>query len=1076
MFSGCNLYSSGAGIVINEVVSSSSRLALDGSIGTPDWIELYNASAKDIDLRGYKLTDGQDTTPSPFSNAVLRAGEYIIVYAPGSKALASPDHCCVDFEISKDGESLYLLGPTNTIENRVTVPALLTDVSFARRGDSSYGYSTDITPGSKNSDTILNLDGLLATFVAGALTISEVLPKSLSSLSWVELYNGGNEDMDLQNFWLSDEQGEPFKWHMPSRTLQAGEYTVVYFSKDDNDKFELCAPFELGRDDTELILSDLTGRIVHEANWDKEIPEGVSVLSDLSYCAYPTPGEANISNTFSSVDYSNMSERDPVRISEVLPVNTQNITDVYGERAAWVELFNSGSEAVSLLKYYLSDSSDNPFKWAFPDIKIAAGEYLVVFLSANTTTTRELHASFRLSRSEESIYLTNLDGMRMDTMTMPQTFAENVSVGRSENGQPLYYTVPSPGTLNTQGSLKPVKTVTFNIDGVYISEVCAVNRAKSGINDWIELYNGSSETVDLAGYTLSDEPSNPGKWTLPQISLAQNEYVVIEASADPTQRSENTAGFGISPNGETLLLSDRSGAIIDKFETGVLSFGITSGRIIGEPSVPRVFFDMPTRGLANAQNFLSGYAAMPVFSDTQLHHTQAFSVAIVCATAGSKIYYTTDGSLPTQDALLYISPIAIEKNTPLRAVAFADGLLPSEAATTTYLFDAQHDVPVFCIVGEPDEMQHLLNTNSRRDKPEYNSDVSYYEADGTLGVSFSAGLRPKGRSSMRNPQNSLMLHLRSAYGQREIIYPFFESSAISTYTALVLRNAGQDNALSRIHDSLFQNIAKGLNVDTIDTKVVVAYVNGKYCGVYDFDEEQNAGYIEAHYGLDENSIDMIDRNSTEIYGSNEEFLKIRKIARTWDMADDEVFAEFSQFVDVDACTDYLIMQIYFGNGDVMNQRFWRADDYSVKWRPLLFDLDWSMRFNTSDRNVFHRYFSRAPLAGNDTVTYMDIFCALNKNEAWRDRFVERFVELAYTQFSEERVLRIFDEMSATMRPEMPAHIAVWNTPRSMRDWESQIAKLRSALIKRQGIELAQLQRYFRVTDEQMQVYIDKYSS
>ena len=151
MLAGCSFSSSGVGIVINEVVSSSSRLALDGSIGTPDWIELYNASDKDIDLRGYMLTDGQASAPSPFSNAVLGAGEYIVVYAPGSKASANQGVCCVDFEISKDGEQLYLLSPANEIENQITVPALLTDVSFARRSDNSYGYSTDITPGSKKA-------------------------------------------------------------------------------------------------------------------------------------------------------------------------------------------------------------------------------------------------------------------------------------------------------------------------------------------------------------------------------------------------------------------------------------------------------------------------------------------------------------------------------------------------------------------------------------------------------------------------------------------------------------------------------------------------------------------------------------------------------------------------------------------------------------------------------------------------------------------------------------------------------------------------------------------------------------
>jgi len=33
--------------------------------------------------------------------------------------------------------------------------------------------------------------------------------------------------------------------------------------------------------------------------------------------------------------------------------------------------------------------------------------------------------------------------------------------------------------------------------------------------DWIELYNTSSEVVDLSGYHLSDKESKPGKWEIP---------------------------------------------------------------------------------------------------------------------------------------------------------------------------------------------------------------------------------------------------------------------------------------------------------------------------------------------------------------------------------------------------------------------------------------------------------------------------------------------------------------------------------------------------------------------------------
>ena len=40
---------------------------------------------------------------------------------------------------------------------------------------------------------------------------------------------------------------------------------------------------------------------------------------------------------------------------------------------------------------------------------------------------------------------------------------------------------------------------------------------------------------------------------------------------------------------------------------------------------------------------------------------------------------------------------------------------------------------------------------------------------------------------------------------------------------------------------------------------------------------------------------------------------------------------------------------------------------------------------------------------NKTITYMDIFCGLKKNKAWCDKFVDRFIESAYTNFDTDRI-------------------------------------------------------------------------
>jgi len=61
-------------------------------------------------------------------------------------------------------------------------------------------------------------------------------------------------------------------------------------------------------------------------------------------------------------------------------------------------------------------------------------------------------------------------------------------------------------------------------------------------------------------------------------------------------------------------------------------------------------------------------------------------VTMTCATADAQIYYTTDGSDPTQSSTLYASPITISQNTTLKARAFKTGMTASDITSADYQF------------------------------------------------------------------------------------------------------------------------------------------------------------------------------------------------------------------------------------------------------------------------------------------------------------------------------------------------------------------------------------------------------
>ncbi len=68
-----------------------------------------------------------------------------------------------------------------------------------------------------------------------------------------------------------------------------------------------------------------------------------------------------------------------------------------------------------------------------------------------------------------------------------------------------------------------------------INEIMASNGATirdedGDTPDWIEIYNGGMQPIDLNGFGLSDDAGSPFKWTFPALTIAPKQFMVIFAS------------------------------------------------------------------------------------------------------------------------------------------------------------------------------------------------------------------------------------------------------------------------------------------------------------------------------------------------------------------------------------------------------------------------------------------------------------------------------------------------------------------------------------------------------------------
>jgi len=109
------------------------------------------------------------------------------------------------------------------------------------------------------------------------------------------------------------------------------------------------------------------------------------------------------------------------------------------------------------------------------------------------------------------------------------------------------------------------------VKDIVINELLPVNSTivtdqDGEYDDWIELFNKSDLTIDISGYYLSDKKSDFSKWRFPDgTSVQGNGYLIIWADDDITQLGLH-ANFKLSSLGETVILSEPDGSLIDQVE------------------------------------------------------------------------------------------------------------------------------------------------------------------------------------------------------------------------------------------------------------------------------------------------------------------------------------------------------------------------------------------------------------------------------------------------------------------------------------------------------------------------------
>ncbi|MGI5850404.1 MAG: chitobiase/beta-hexosaminidase C-terminal domain-containing protein, partial [Christensenellales bacterium] len=446
---------------------------------------------------------------------------------------------------------------------------------------------------------------------------------------------------------------------------------------------------------------------------------------------------------------------------------------------------------------------------------------------------------------------------------------------------------------------------------VVINEVMAKNRSviqdgDGDYSDYIELFNNSDTAVNLKGFGLSTNAKNPYLWRFPETVIEAYSFVVVFASAkDKTDCYGNLhTNFRIKNNDNVVILTSPGG----KWENYLFIFGMTDNISCGrqpDGSETIAYFDGGTTGTKNTLK--------PLIEATRLTGVK-FSIpagfyeneAVLELTHEDKdvrVYYTIDGSVPTENSLLYENGILLlAKNnaaTVIRACAVKSGYPASNVITTSYFIGqgifSDYDVPVISIVTDPANLFDYekgiyvagkiqedwlkahpdakvtystpANYNQKGKVWERPAHLEIFQPGGLIGLSQNVGIKTHGGYSLAFDNKSLRIMARDDYDDKTTLdYDFYLSEQTDDFpvTGIILRNSATDSQSSFFRDAFIQSLANPDRLDVQNYQPCVVFINGLYYGIYNIRTLYNAEYLASKYHFKSEDVVIIKNPAGEI--------------------------------------------------------------------------------------------------------------------------------------------------------------------------------------------------------------------